>query len=141
MNKTFSVSVRIYYEDTDTGGVVYYANYLRYMERARTEWLRDMGFEQTKLTDEHKVVLAVKKVSIDYLKPAKLDDVLQVSADVTRIGSASITFEQQVNRGQELLCDGEVRIVCLDTLTFKPKPIPEFILKKINMGAKHGISL
>ncbi len=131
MNKTFSVSVRIYYEDTDTGGVVYYANYLRYMERARTEWLRDMGFEQTKLAHEHKIVLAVKKVSVNYLKPAKLDDVLQVSAEVTRIGSASITFKQQVNKGQELLCDGEVRIVCLDTLIFKPKPIPEFILNRI----------
>jgi acyl-CoA thioester hydrolase len=130
--KTFSVPVRIYYEDTDTGGVVYYANYLRYMERARTEWLRAKGFEQTILTEEHRIVLAVKRAAVDYIKPARLDDALEVSADVTRIGSASITFSQQVKRGGELLCAGEVRIVCLDSLTFKPKQIPEFILKKIN---------
>lgn len=131
MNKIFSVPVRIYYEDTDTGGVVYYANYLRYMERARTEWLRDKGFEQTNLADDHNIVLAVKRAAVDYLKPAKLDDALEVSAEVTRFGSASITFSQQVKRGEELLCDGEVRIVCLDTLTFKPKQIPEFISEKI----------
>lgn len=127
----FSVPVRIYYEDTDTGGVVYYANYLRYMERARTEWLRDKGFEQTDLDDEHQIVLAVKKATANYLMPAKLDDELKVSADVTRFGSASITFSQQVTRGEELLVDGEVRIVCLDSITFKPKPIPEFISEKI----------
>lgn len=120
--------MRIYYEDTDTGGVVYYANYLHYMERARTEWLRAKGLEQTNLADDHNIVLAVKRAAVDYLKPAKLDDVLEVSADVTRFGSASITFSQQVKRGEELLCDGEVRIVCLDTITFKPKAIPEFIL-------------
>lgn len=130
--KIFSVPVRIYYEDTDTGGVVYYANYLRYMERARTEWLRAKGFEQTILAEEHRIVLAVKKATVDYIKPARLDDALVVSADVTRIGSASITFSQQVKRGGELLCDGEVRIVCLDTVTFKPKQIPEFIAKKLN---------
>jgi acyl-CoA thioester hydrolase len=131
VKKTFSVPVRIYYEDTDTGGVVYYANYLRYMERARTDWLREKGFEQTVLADQLQIVLAVKHVAIDYLNPAKLDDALQVSAEVTRLGGASITFRQQVKRGEELLCDGEVRIVCLDTETFKPKQIPESIAKKL----------
>jgi acyl-CoA thioester hydrolase len=131
--KAFSIPVRIYYEDTDTGGVVYYANYLRYMERARTEWLRDKGFEQTDLADEYNIVLAVKHVAVNYLRPAKLDDALHVSADVTRFASASITFSQQVKRDDELLCDGEVRIVCLDSLTFKPKQIPGFISKKLNM--------
>ena len=131
--KVFSIPVRIYYEDTDTGGVVYYANYLRFMERARTDWLRAQGFEQTALADEHQIVLAVKQANIKYLKPAKLDDSLEVSAKITRIGSASITFNQQVSRAQELLCDGEVRIVCLDTITFKPKVIPEFFLNKIQV--------
>jgi len=132
-NKVFSIPVRIYYEDTDTGGVVYYANYLRYMERARTDWLRAQGFEQTALADEHQIVLAVKQANIKYLKPAKLDDSLVVSAKITRIGSASITFNQQVSRARELLCDGEVRIVCLDTITFRPKAIPEFFLNKIHV--------
>lgn len=132
-NKVFSIPVRIYYEDTDTGGVVYYANYLRFMERARTDWLRAQGFEQTALADEHQIVLAVKQANIKYLKPAKLDDSLVVSAKITRIGSASITFNQQVSRARELLCDGEVRIVCLDTITFKPKAIPEFFLEKIHL--------
>ncbi len=133
-NKVFSIPVRIYYEDTDTGGVVYYANYLRFMERARTDWLRAQGFEQTALADEHQIVLAVKQANIKYLKPAKLDDSLMVSAKITRIGSASITFNQQVSRDRELICDGEVRIVCLDTITFKPKAIPEFFLDKIHLN-------
>jgi len=132
-NSVFSIPVRIYYEDTDTGGVVYYANYLRFMERARTDWLRAQGFEQTALADEHQIVLAVKQANIKYLKPAKLDDSLMVSAKITRIGSASITFNQQVSRARELLCDGEVRIVCLDTITFRPKAIPEFFLEKIHL--------
>jgi len=132
-NKVFSIPVRIYYEDTDTGGVVYYANYLRFMERARTDWLRAQGFEQTALADEHQIVLAVKQANIKYLKPAKLDDSLEVSAKITRIGSASITFNQQVSRARELLCDGEVRIVCLDTITFRPKAIPEFFLNRIHV--------
>jgi acyl-CoA thioester hydrolase len=131
--KVFSIPVRIYYEDTDTGGVVYYANYLRFMERARTDWLRAQGFEQTALADEHQIVLAVKQANIKYIKPARLDDSLEVSAKITRIGSASITFNQQVSRARELLCDGEVRIVCLDTITFRPKAIPEFFLNRIQV--------
>jgi len=131
VNNSFTVPVRIYYEDTDTGGVVYYANYLRYMERARTEWLRALGFEQKELSEKHNIVLAVKKVVVDYLLPARLDDALFVSAEVTRIGSASISFCQRVTRGQELLCNGDVRIVCLDALTFKPKQIPGFITEKL----------
>ena len=103
------------------------------MERARADWLQAQGFEQTALADEHQIVLAVKQANIKYLKPAKLDDSLEVSAKITRIGSASITFNQQVSRAQELLCDGEVRIVCLDTITFKPKVIPEFFLNKIQV--------
>ncbi len=132
-NSVFSIPVRIYYEDTDTGGVVYYANYLRFMERARTDWLRHQGFEQTALADEHQIVLAVKQANIKYIKPARLDDSLEVSAKITRIGSASITFNQQVSRARELLCDGEVRIVCLDTITFRPKAIPDFFLDKIQV--------
>lgn len=124
MVNEFSIPVRVYYEDTDAAGVVYYANYLKFMERARTEWLRAYGFDQEKLTREAGVLFAVRSVKADYLKPAWLDDELTVSTVMVRRGSASITFEQQVRRGSELLCPGEVRIACLAAEDFAPTAIP-----------------
>lgn len=124
MATEFSIPVRVYYEDTDAAGVVYYANYLKFMERARTEWLRAFGFDQHRLTREAGVLFAVRSVKADYLKPAWLDDELTVSTVMRRRGSASITFEQQVRRGGELLCPGEVRIACLAAEDFSPVAIP-----------------
>lgn len=129
--ETFIHPVRVYYEDTDAGGVVFYANYLKFMERARTEWLRALGFSQHALARDEDLVFAVVKVALNYRKPARLDDELHVGARVTSIGRSSIVFEQFVRRAadDELLCDGEVRVACLGAAAFKPRAIPDTIRK------------
>jgi acyl-CoA thioester hydrolase len=127
----FSWPVRVYYEDTDAGGVVYYANYLRFFERARTELLRSYGFEQDRLIAEQHVIFVVRSVNIDYLKPARFNEQLAVSAKVTEQKKTSLIFEQVISRQQDVLCRGLVRIACLDTQTFKPKPIPTAILEQL----------
>ena len=120
----FLWSVRVYYEDTDNGGVVYYANYLKFMERARTEWLRSLGYEQDRLAEEQGILFAVTSVRLDYLLPARFNDLLEVSARVTGPGKASITFEQEVRRGDRVLCRGTIRIACIDSKTLRPVRIP-----------------
>lgn len=130
----FLFPVRVYYEDTDAGGVVFYANYLKFMERARTEWLRHLGFEQHRLASEDDAVFAVVKVTLNYRKPARLDDLLEVGARVTETGRSSLVFEQFIRRVADgaLLCDGEVRVACLTASTFKPRSIPDSIRKALN---------
>ncbi|MEN8174908.1 MAG: tol-pal system-associated acyl-CoA thioesterase [Pseudomonadota bacterium] len=126
--------VRVYYEDTDAGGVVYYANYLAYMERARTEWLRGLGFENSTLAEHHGVVFVVRRVTVDYLGPARLDDELAVTARVKSLRRASLDFEQQVLRGDECLCCADVRLVCVDTRRFRPAPVPKTLAERIKDG-------
>ena len=116
--------VRVYYEDTDAGGVVYYANYLRFMERARTEWLRALGFEQDALR-EHGILFAVKHVDIDYHRPALFNQSLIVSSKITLIRRVSIMFRQRVMHELSCLAEANVKVVCLDEATFKPRAIPE----------------
>ena len=128
---TFSIPIRVYYEDTDAGGVVYHANYLRFMERARTEWLRSLGFDQDKLSRQDGVVFAVRSASLDFVKAARFNDMLQADATVTATGRASLTMEQTIKRGDELLCSGKVRLVCVDATRFIPKPIPTAVATKI----------
>ena len=125
----FAWPIRVYYEDTDLGGVVYYANYLKFMERARTEWLRACGFEQDELIRELDVLFAVKKIDLDYLLPARFNDELLVSAKVIEYGRASITLAQEITRQNEtgVLCKGKVKIVSLKASTFKPCAIPPAI--------------
>src|SRR5918992_960806 len=110
--------VRVYYEDTDSGGVVYYANYLKFMERARSEWLRAIGYEQDMLTEQHGLLFAVRSAAVDFLRPARFNELLQVSAVVTHMGRASLWVEQQVSRfnegrAPEILAVGQISIVCL----------------------------
>ncbi len=126
----FIWQVRVYYEDTDAGGVVYYANYLAYMERARSEWLRTLGFDNQTLADRQGVVFAVRRASIDYLQPARLDELLDVSLMLKKRGRASLLFEQQVRRGDELLCQGEILLACVDVNSFKATAIPQTIISK-----------
>jgi acyl-CoA thioester hydrolase len=121
----------VYYEDTDSGGVVYHANYLRFMERARTEWLRALGFEQDVLREQESMMFAVRSAAVEYVRPARLNDVLQVSAQLEERRGASLGFVQQVRRDEEILCQGRIKIVSLDVLTFRPKPIPSSILDKL----------
>lgn len=119
--------VRVYYEDTDAAGVVYYASYLRYLERARTEWLRALGFEQSRLAREHGIAFAARSITVDYLKPARLDDQLHVIAEVDFLGRAQLRFAQRVQRGEQLLLTASMRVACLDADSMKPIAIPEQI--------------
>ena len=123
----------MYYEDTDLGGVVYHANYLRFMERARTEWLRALGFEQDDLRDHHGVLFVVVGAEVAFRRPARFNDALRVSVKVKRAARASIEFHQEVRRASdpgELLCSGELRVACIDVDTFKPTALPTEILRE-----------
>lgn len=110
---THSHPVRVYYEDTDLAGIVYYANYLRFIERARSEWVRGLGVDQTALKATHGIVFAVRKVEADYLKPARFDDELQVTTALLALGGARITLRQEVWRGAERLFTAQIVLVCL----------------------------
>lgn len=120
----FSWPVRVYYEDTDAGGVVYYANYLSFMERARTEWLRASGFGQPEMAATYGVLFVVRAVHIDYLKPSRFDDSLQVTVEVVNVGGSRIRFLQRVLRGDEEIVRAEVDVVCVSTDTFRPARLP-----------------
>jgi acyl-CoA thioester hydrolase len=125
--------IRVYYEDTDSGGVVYYANYLKYMERARTEWLRSLGFEQDQLIEQDGIVFAVRRVEVDYLSPARFNAALEVRVGIVERKRASITFMQVItdkNSGRTL-CSGKVQVTSVDAATFRPRPIPESVLKEL----------
>ncbi len=127
MKIPFILPVRIYYEDTDAGGVVYYANYLRFFERARTEMLRDLGFEQNELREQSGVIFAVKTMQIDYLRPAKFNNLVHVSAAISQLKKASLTFEQTIKCGEITLCTCSCRIACLNSDNLKPIAIPDFL--------------
>lgn len=131
MSVEFSWPVRVYYEDTDSGGVVYYANYLKFMERCRTEWLRDLGYEQDQLIEQEKLIFAVRSVAVNYRKPAQFNDALTVTAVIERSGKLSIDFKQSILRGDELLCEGTVRLASIDSETLRPKKLPTDISEKL----------
>ncbi len=128
-NKKFIWPVRVYYEDTDVSGVVFHANYLKFFERARTEMLRALGYEQDKLIINESVVFTVRSVQVDYLRPARFNELLQVSAEVVFAKKVSLTFEQQITRGNDVLCQSIIRIACLDANNMRPKIIPENLLE------------
>lgn len=134
-NDVFSWPLRIYYEDTDTGGVVFYANYLKFFERARTEWLRAMGYSQRALTQDHGLIFVVKNTAVDYIAPARLDDELQLSVVVERIRNASMTFVQEAWHMQEtprkLLARGCITVVCVNAANFRPHAIPQDMIERI----------
>lgn len=129
----FRWPVRIYYEDTDAGGVVFYANYLKFFERGRTELLRSLGFEQDKLNSEQNIVFVVRSVQVDYLKPAYFNDLLEVSANIVLAKKASFVFEQQITRDQQVLCKGVIKIACIDTVSMKPTAIPNSMLHTLSV--------
>ncbi|BBI61900.1 hypothetical protein HSBAA_32060 [Vreelandella sulfidaeris] len=123
INNGYRLPLRVYMEDTDAGGIVYYVNYLKFMERARSEWLRQLGFDQQTLLDEG-TQLVVYRLACHYAKPACLDDALEISAHVTDVGRCRMTFEQQVWRDEELLCSATVEIACLSAEHMRPKAWP-----------------
>ena len=120
--------MRVYYEDTDCAGIVYHASFLRFMERARSEWLRSLGFDLPVLRIEHEVLFTVSRLRIEYLQPAQFDDLLDVSVGLTRSGGASFLLDQRIRRAPlEVLCRAEVRIACVHATTLRPRPIPRDI--------------
>lgn len=123
--------VRVYVEDTDFGGVVYYANYLRWLERARTEWLRSKGLSQAALVRDSGILFSVVSVQVNYRRPARLDDELIISCEPRADGRASVRFVQQVLRGAELLADADVRVACLAASTLRPTRLPEFVIAEV----------
>ena len=124
----FVHTLRVYWEDTDAGGVVFYANYLKYFERARTEWLRALGVQQQALRAATGAIFVVTDTQVGYRAPARLDDELQVSVELRHAGRAQLLIAQQARRGDALLADGEIRIGCVDAGTFRPRRIPNEVL-------------
>jgi acyl-CoA thioester hydrolase len=127
----FRWPVRVYWEDTDAGGVVYYATYLKFMERARSEWLRAYGFEQDVLRNEAGVAFVVRRVEVDYLSPARFNDQIEVSVDPQALGRASLSVEQTLTRGATRLVSARVTLACVDAARFKPVKIPSPILQAL----------
>ena len=127
----FRHPVRVYWEDTDAGGVVFYANYLKFFERARTEWLRSLGVGQQRLLDSEGLLFVVAETALRYLRAARLDDLLQVTVAVAEAGRASLRLSQQAWRDGELLAEGTIRIGCVTHAGFRPCRIPAAILEKV----------
>lgn len=128
----FSIPIRVYIEDTDAGGIVYYVNYLKFMERARTEFFRDIGFGKAGANREGNQFV-VHSAEIEYKKPAKLDDMLAVSARILTVRGASLLFAQEVRRDGELLSNAKVKIACVDGASMRPTPIPAEVMAKLNL--------
>jgi acyl-CoA thioester hydrolase len=128
---TFSWPVRVYYEDTDAAGVVYYANYLKFLERARTEWLRAHGFEQDELARTHEVVFVVRSLTLDYLLPGRFNDALQVTVENPRASGAKVQADQRVLRGDTVLLTAKVTAACVNTRTFRAARIPREVMEKL----------
>jgi acyl-CoA thioester hydrolase len=124
----FRHAVRVYWEDTDAGGIVYYANYLKFFERARTEWLRSLGLQQQQLREDTGAMFVVSDTQVRYLRPARLDDCLHVTAELMEAGRASMQISQQAWRDTELLAEGSIRIGCVDASTLRPRRIPDTLI-------------
>ncbi len=131
--KIFVWPIRVYYEDTDSGGVVYYANYLKFMERARTEWLRARGLEQDVLLRDRQLLFAVRRLEVDYHRPARFNDRLEVISQVMRAGRASLTFAQTIRRADssEMLCGARVKVACIAAESFQACRMPPDLLREI----------
>lgn len=126
----FRLPIRVYIEDTDAGGIVYYVNYLKFMERARTEWLRTLGYQHYALAGDN-FLFVVHSCSVRYHRPARIDDAVQVTAGLHRLGKATLDFVQQVWRGDELLCEAEVRVACVSADGVRPRAMPEALYLNI----------
>ena len=136
----FTLPVRVYYEDTDAGGVVYYANYLRFMERGRTEFMRALGYDLRVLARDPGILFVVANVDIDYRRPAHHDDQLVVSVVVAERGRAGLTFAQQVRRGAELLAEAKVRVACVDAQSFRPRALPDELALRLTVQLERGVN-
>lgn len=129
--RAFVWPVRIYYEDTDAGGVVYYANYLRFFERARTEWLRSLGVEQTGLSTVHGVVFVVRAITVEYHKPARFNDLIEITVEDVETGASRIRLRQSARRGPDALAAASVELACVEQSRFRPVRIPADLLERL----------
>ena len=142
MSSEFIWPIRVYYEDTDAGGVVFYANYLKFFERARSEWLNHLGIDQAELLADDRA-FAVTKADVDYRKPARLNDELEIVTQVVELAGASLTFRQQLffrrdrhtRHEQQLICDALIKVVCLRLSTFTPCRLPVSVKKEIQRAS------
>ncbi|WP_134045711.1 tol-pal system-associated acyl-CoA thioesterase [Paraburkholderia caballeronis] len=126
--------IRVYYEDTDAGGIVFYANYLKFFERARTEWLRACGVDQHRLAAESGALFVVRSTALDYRAPARLDDLLTIVSRIERLGRASVDFMQEAWRGDTLLATGSIRVACVEKTAMRPAPIPRHVHDALRRG-------
>lgn len=131
MPSVFTWNVRVYYEDTDAGGIVFYANYLKFFERARTEWLRAAHIHQNALLQAHGAMFVVKSTSVDYHAPAKMDDVLNLTLSIEKLGQASVRFVQEAWCGGVLLTSARVKVGCVDHATLRPRALPDEVAAKM----------
>lgn len=130
-SKEFKLAARVYYEDTDAAGIVYHANYLKFMERARTEWLRSLGYDQYKLAEDHQVGFVVRKMDIDFILPARLDDELNIVSSLQKCGRASMVFSQTVYRDNTALCGAIVKVGCINLHSGRPQPMSDELYREI----------
>ena len=134
MPAEFFISVRVYYDDTDAAGVVYHSNYLKYMERARTDWLRQAGFAQRELASE--ALFVVRRADVRFQRPARLDDMLEVSVHLAESGGARLEFVQDIRRKGVVLCDADIQVACLDPRNMKPVAVPPAIAARLPTGGQ-----
>ncbi|WP_277187075.1 tol-pal system-associated acyl-CoA thioesterase [Caballeronia sp. BR00000012568055] len=130
----FEWPIRVYYEDTDAGGIVFYANYLKFFERARTEWLRACGIDQQRVAESDGIVFVVRRTAVEYASPARLDDVVRVVSRIDRLGRASVDFHQEAWRGDVLLASGDIRVASVDRASIRPAGIPEAVIDALKRG-------
>lgn len=130
----FTWPIRVYYEDTDAGGIVFYANFLKFFERARTEWLRACGVDQGRLAQETDAIFVVRSTALEYHAPGRLDDLLRIDSTITRLGRATVEFDQAALRGETVLAAGQIRVACVDRTTLRPCAIPDAALAALKRG-------
>ncbi len=129
--KEFILPIRVYYEDTDAGGIVYHANYIKFLERTRTEWLRELGFELTDLMQQYNLVIVVRRITIDYLRPALFNELLESTVQLTKLGKASMTLKQQVLRQGDILCSAVVKVAAINVVNMRPQAVPNTLFKAL----------
>jgi acyl-CoA thioester hydrolase len=140
IQREFSWPVRVYWEDTDAGGVVYHASYVRFLERGRSEWLRALGIYQQQLSTERDLLFAIRALQLDFLRPARLDDELDVRISLTARRGASLVFDQGIWRGDDVLVRASVRAVCLTASAFKPTPLPDDLMQFVQIHSLFNAS-
>jgi acyl-CoA thioester hydrolase len=137
----FSLALRVYYQDTDSGGVVFHGSYLHFFERARTEWLRQLGFDVRALAAEDGVMFIVRELRVSYVRPALVDDLLTVTAAVEHLGRAQFTLEQRVLRGEEALVEGSVNLACVSAGELKPARVPARVYAALENSGGRRVGL